>query len=257
VLRWFAFCAVLLAVCVTGLVWLAQHMNMDAADWHERVHDWQAAKAAWTQDWHRSLGAWQNLWAGFLRVFKVMPAEFKLLFLLTYLACCTTVTPLPTGPVVAAMAMQEVAVGGGLWSTTLRVAVVGAAGSTVANLTDYAVFTLLLRRRRIARIRETKTYRMASKWFAKNPFAILTLFTLFPIPVDVIRLLAITCRYSRPHFAAASFLGRFVRYAVFAWMTYCFDLGGIAPLALLALAALLVAGKGMASLVEKRKAGRT
>jgi len=250
VARWFGFCAVLLTVCIVGLVVVARQMNVDAADWHERVCEWQAGVAAWKQQWH-SPAAVTQLWAGFLRVFEVTPAEFKLLFLLTYLVCCTTVTPLPTGPVVAAMAVQEVAVGGGLWSTTLLVAVVGAAGSTVANLSDYAIFTLLLRRPRIARIRETKTFGVASRWFAKSPFFILTLFTLLPIPVDVVRLLAITCRYSRVHFAAASFLGRFIRYGVFAFVTYAFDLGGFAPLALLALGALLAIGKGMTSLAKK------
>ena len=254
VVRWFVFCAVLLALCVVGLIQLAGHMNVDTADWHERLANWHDAQAAWKQHWHHSLSAWKQLWAHFLPVFELTPAEFKLLFLLAYLTICTTLTPLPTGPVVAAMAMQEVAVGGGLWSTTLLVAVVGAAGSTVANLTDYAVFTLLLRGRRIAKIRETRTFRVASTWFARSPFFILTLFTLLPIPVDVIRLLAITCRYARTHFAAASFLGRFIRYGVFAWVTYYFALSWIAPVALLALGALLGIAKGVASLAKQKTA---
>ncbi|MCL2701595.1 MAG: hypothetical protein FWE88_07870 [Phycisphaerae bacterium] len=251
VLRWFAFCAVLLAVCITGLIVLARQMNVDV----DRLADWRDAMAAWKQNWHSSLAAWKQLWGGLLRVVEVTPAEFKLLFLLTYLTICTTLTPLPTGPVVAAMAMQEVAVGGGLWSTTLLVAVVGAAGTTVANLTDYAVFTLLLRRRRIARIRETKTFQIAQRWFARGPFLILTLFNLLLIPVDVIRLLAITCRYARLHFAAASFIGRFARYGVIAFVTYSLppDLSWTAPVALLALATVLAIGKGVTSLLQRKQ----
>ena len=255
VARWFAFCLVLLAVCTVALVYVATHMNVDAAGWDERLETWHDAQTVWKQQWGRSLSAWTQLWQSFLRVFEVTPAHFKLLFLLTYLMICTTLTPFPANAVVAAMAMQEVAIGG-LWSTTFLVAVVGATGSTIANLTDYAIFTLLLRRRRVARIRETKTFQIAQKWFARGPFFILALFNLLPIPVDVIRLLAITCRYPRPRFAAANFVGRFARYAVFAWFTYYFHLSWVAPVSLLALAALLAAGKGVASIISRFRKNR-
>ncbi len=63
--------------------------------------------------------------------------------------------------------------------------------------------------------------------------------------MDVVRLLAISRRYGRAPFAAANFLGRFVRYGVFAFATYWFNLGYVAPLALLALAVFLAIVKVM------------
>ena len=245
--RWLAFYVVFLAVCVTGLALQIGNMHTDFSPWHNGV-------AAWKSQWSHSLGAWKELWNGFLSVFASSPAQFRLLFLLTFLTMCTTLTPMPTGPLVAAMATQELAVGGGLWSTTLLVAVVGAAGSTIANLNDYCIFTLVLRSKKIAKIRNTRVYHVASRWFDRAPFFILTLFNLMPITVDVARLLAITCRYDRSKFAASSFVGRFFRYGVFAFVTYYFHLGWIAPLALLALTIVLAGIKGLTTLLGGKTA---
>ena len=78
----------------------------------------------------------------------------------------------------------------------------------------------MLRSRRVAKIRETKLYHVSSRWFARSPFYLVTLFNVLPIPVDVVRMLASVQRYPRLPFAAANFIGRFVRYGVIAWVTY-------------------------------------
>ena len=105
-------------------------------------------------------------------------------------------------------------------ATAAIVGAVGGAASTVANLNDYHLFTWLLRSRRIARVRHTRLYQASARWFARSPWFILVIFNIVPIPVDVIRMLATTCRYPRLPFAAANFLGRFVRYAAIAAGTY-------------------------------------
>lgn len=177
-------------------------------------------------------------WAkDFVGTFSGLSAETKLLGFAIYLSWCCTFLPLPTGWIAAAVATQAAAVGGNLWTTTAWVALVGGLASTVANLNDYHLMTWMLRSRRIAKVRRTRTVRRASRWFARSPFAIVLLFNVIPIPVDVIRMLAVTYRYPRAPFAAANFLGRLIRYAVIAAATYAMGAGGwIASVALLGVA---------------------
>ena len=171
----------------------------------------------------------------------------KLIAFMIYLTLCTTFFPLPTGWIVAAVATREAAIAAGVSDsavvvaavTTVAVATVGGIGSTIANLNDYHLFTWMLRHRGIARGRNSRAYLAASRWFAKNPMLILIVFSMIPIPVDVVRMLATTYRYRRQAFAAANFIGRFARYGVIAFVTYWWDLGWIAVLALLALAVVL------------------
>jgi len=191
------------------------------------------------------------------RVFAKSDVNIKLLFALIYVSLATTYMPLPTGMLIAGMAMRDTAVANDVWSVTLLIALVGGVASTIANLNDYHFFTWLLRSRHVAKVRHTKLYDVSARWFARSPFYILLLFNIIPLPIDVIRLLAITYRYSRVKFAVANFIGRFVRYAVIAFLTYYFDLGWVAPLALLGLAVVLamikVAPAAWKRIIGKRK----
>lgn len=107
-----------------------------------------------------------------------------------------------------------------LWTATQfpawLVAVVGAAGTSVANLNDYYLLSYLFEFERIRRIRRRRTYQRAVAWFDRSPFLTLSLFSFLPVPVDVVRLLAISRRYGRVRFTAASFLGRLPRYYLLA-----------------------------------------
>jgi membrane protein YqaA with SNARE-associated domain len=220
---WFAFYAAFFLSCVTGLAMLGE------------AQGWSWPHLAGAGSW----SAWKD-WAHQLaQSFAQTSPAFKLLGFTVYLSLCCTVLPLPTGWIVAAVATREAAITGELGSTVALVALTGAIGSTIANLNDYHLFTLLLRHRGIARLRDMKNYQRAARWFDRSPFFILTLFSLLPIPVDVVRLLAISCRYGRPPFAAANLLGRFVRYAIIAFVTYYWNLGWVAVVALLAFAALM------------------
>jgi membrane protein DedA with SNARE-associated domain len=87
-------------------------------------------------------------------------------------------------------------------------------------------------------------YKSAVGWFERAPFALLFIFNLLPIPIDVARMLAATHRYSRWPFAAANFLGRFIRYGIIAWVTYSLaDKGYIAVIVLLGLAFVMALGR--------------
>jgi membrane protein YqaA with SNARE-associated domain len=177
----------------------------------------------------------------------------KLLGFAIYLSLCSTFLPLPTGWIVAAVATREAAVTGDLLSTVFLVALMGAVGSVAANLNDYHLFTFMLRHHRIAAVRNTRTYRSAAKWFARSPFFIVLVFNIVPIPVDVIRVLAATYRFRRLPFAVANFIGRFVRYAVIAFVTYYWNLGWLAVAALLALSAVLGGWKVAMKLLARRR----
>ena len=194
------------------------------------------------EDW-----SWSQWKAIPVEVFRATGPAIKLLGFAMYLSLCCTFLPLPTGWLVAAVASREAAVAAGvsadpLWvalATAAMVGSAGSAGSTVANLNDYHLFTWMLRNHHIARVRQTRLYDASARWFARSPFLIVAVFNFVPIPVDVIRMLAATYRYGRVPFAGANFIGRFVRYGVIAFVTYWWDLGWIAVVALLALAVVL------------------
>jgi len=174
---------------------------------------------------------------------KEMSPAVKLLIFGVYISLCCTFLPLPTTAIVAAVATRDAAVTGEWWTTVLAIAAVGAAASTVANLHDYHLFTLALRHRHVKRVRHTRLYDASARWFSRSPFMILVVFNIIPIPVDVVRMLAVTYRYPRRPFAAANFVGRFVRYAVVAFVVFHWDLGWIAVAALLGLAVVLALAK--------------
>lgn len=196
---------------------------------------------------HQEDPSWQEWKSDPVKAFTAISPAVKLLGFAIYLSLCCTFIPLPTSWIVAAVATRQAAVAAGVWGneavvaavTTLLVATAGAVGSAVANLNDYHIFTLLLRHGKIAGIRLTRSYQKAAKWFGRSPFFLLVLFNVIPIPVDVVRMLATTYRYPRGPFSLANFIGRFIRYAVIAFVTFWWNLGWIAVLTLLALATIM------------------
>ncbi len=152
----------------------------------------------------------------------------KLLIVMLYLAFCNTFLPLPTGWLVAAVATREVALTGELWSTALLLALAGGVASTVANLNDYHVISLMLRHRRLAALRETRLYHAAARWFVRAPFTFQLVSNLVPIPIDVVRMVAILYGYPRRLFALANFLGRFLRYGTLAAVAFAASLSPMA-----------------------------
>lgn len=222
--RWFGFYALcLLAACVPLAILISRE--------------------GWT---------WAQFRADPVATLGAAHTAIKLLAFGAYISLCCTFLPLPTGWMVSAVALKQLAVGTDVWTTTLYVAAVGAAASTMANLNDYHLFTWILRSRRAARIRETRLYDWAARWFARSPFYLVTLFNVVPIPVDVVRMLAATYRYPRLPFAAANFVGRLIRYGVIAFVTYRLgDRGGWVALGLLAVAVALGAAKVLPAAVRR------
>ena len=136
-----------------------------------------------------------------------------------YLALCNTFLPLPTAWIVFLAASDGFALIPVPWLRVLVVATVAAAATVMANLNEYHLLAYLLRFGLGRRVRQTRVYGWALRWFDRAPFGLLTLIAFVPLPVDAVRWLAVLRHYSRPRFALAYFAGRWPRYALFAWLS--------------------------------------
>ncbi len=168
-----------------------------------------------------------------------------------YMAIACTFCPVPTAWFVMYMAgMAE-------WNPLL-VTVVGTVGTGLANLTDYYILTFLLRQRRIGIVRTTRWYKRAEAWFERQPFWTLTAASFIPIPIDVVRLLAISARYSRLKFAAASLIGRAPRYAALAYLAQQLKKSQLPLVIVAVLAGTIIYGisRGLPRLIQQAKAAR-
>ncbi len=134
-----------------------------------------------------------------------------------YLSLCCAFFPAPTTYVVMLAASNALAEHFGVAefrvARVLVVATVGALATGMANLNEYHLVTWLLQFRAVGKVRDTRLYKTAIEWFETNPFMVLVAVSLIPIPIDVIRWLAITDRYPRTKYFLAYFIGRWIRYA--------------------------------------------
>jgi len=146
-----------------------------------------------------------------------------LALLFGYLSLACTFLPLPTAWIVMwAAAPTE---GGGLGLDPWLVATVGAAGTAIANMHDYYLVTFLYRYRPVRTIRTKGWYRRVAAWYNRSPFSALAAASFLPIPIDFVRLLAISEGYHRAKFALGSLVGRWPRYLLFAILAEEFQLG--------------------------------
>ena len=143
---------------------------------------------------------------------------------LFYLSLCCLFFPLPTAWIVMLLASNEMAVLEPVWLRVVVVSLLCAVATGVANLNEYHLITFLLRYGRIGRVRDTRVYRWAARWFGVSPFVVVALFGFLPLPVDVVRWLAILYRYRRVRYFAAYVVGRFPRYLIWSLSAVWLDL---------------------------------
>lgn len=145
-----------------------------------------------------------------------------LVLLFGYLSMACTFLPLPTAWLVILAAAPEA--GGGFGLPPVLVATVGALGTAVGNMHDYYLLTFLYKYEGIDRVRRTRWYLRVADWYNRAPFGTLAAGSFLPIPIDFVRLLAISEGYSRLKFVAGSLVGRWPRYFLFAMLAKEFNL---------------------------------
>jgi uncharacterized membrane protein YdjX (TVP38/TMEM64 family) len=128
---------------------------------------------------------------------------------LLYMSLANTLLPLPVNPLIIWL---------GKTHAPLLVALLGALGTTIANLNEYYLVGYLSGRKFADRIKKKKFYARVESWYWRHPFALLVLTNLLPIPVDPVRWLSISSGYGRLPYATASFVGRLPRYFIFAFL---------------------------------------
>ena len=138
----------------------------------------------------------------------------------------------------------------------IAVAVLGGLATTLANLNEYHVFTFLLRYKNIGKVRQNRLHEWAGRWFAKGPFLLLATFCFIPVPVDVVRWLAISHRYPRGRFFWANMLGRGSRYGLMALFSNALGLGLWSIFLIQAVLVLIAAKRMLTKLWARKKANR-
>lgn len=161
-----------------------------------------------------------------------------------YLSLCNVFLPLPTAWIILFLASPEAGLFHSPAVAVLVVAAVGTAGTIIANLNEYHVLNVLLRYGLGRRVRATRVYAWAIRWFDAAPFRTLALIGFIPIPIDAVRWLAALRQYSRVRFALAYALGRGSRYVLFATFSVFMHLSAVQILAIqIGLVILAVGGR--------------
>lgn len=140
---------------------------------------------------------------------QISPTPSILFDYFLYMCLACQFFPIPTLPPIAFAAKA--------FSPAL-VAVVGALGTCIANLNDYAILGWLFRHQKVKKIRDLNTYRKLLNVFDRYAFLTLSVATFLPIPIDVVRMLAISRAYRYWKYICATFVGRLPRYLILAYV---------------------------------------
>jgi membrane protein YqaA with SNARE-associated domain len=139
-----------------------------------------------------------------------VPHSFSILYdYFLYMSVACQFFPIPTLPSIAFTAKVY---------PPVLVAFVGALGTVVAYVIDYGILGWLFRHQRVKKVRDIHLYRKLLKFFDKYAFLTVSAAAFLPIPVDVVRLLAISRAYNYWKYLAAAFVGRFPRYLILAYV---------------------------------------
>jgi membrane protein YqaA with SNARE-associated domain len=127
----------------------------------------------------------------------------------TYVSICSNVIPLPSTPAILWMGREY---------NPLLVAFLGAVGTSVANMIDYEVLGTVVRSRFLKKLRDSRHYQASVNAFNKVGFPLLTLVNFGYFSFDLVRLIAIAAGYARWKYVASTFVGRFARYLILAYV---------------------------------------
>ncbi len=142
--------------------------------------------------------------------FQLLPREQHELFsyfLIMCIAC--NLIPIPTYAVILYISHDY-----SLWSIVL----VGTIGATISALFEYNVVDFIMKFDRIARLTESRRYQKFAGYFDRFSFTSIMVASSIPLPIDFIRIMAITRRYPKIKFLLATMLGRIPRLTLIAFL---------------------------------------
>ncbi len=175
--------------------------------------------------------------------FLLPPAAAAFARYFAYIAAACNTIPLPTTPLIIYL--------GGKYPW-LAVALVGAAATSLANLIDYEVFTSVFRTKLLRKIKDSKHAQASVATFGRVAFLALVGANVVVFSWDLVRLVAIAAKYPRLKYAAATFLGRVVRYAILAAVGDFFE----PPLWAIFIIGALLALPAVISWLRERRRGK-
>ncbi len=156
----------------------------------------------------------------------VVPDTIRDLFrYFAYVSICSNLIPLPSTPAILLMGKEFDLLPSAMLTSSfvfnpnpLLVAFLLAVATCLANMLDYEILGTILRSRLLRRIRESKHYESGVDYFNRVGFPLLTFVNFAWFTFDFFRLLAIAAGYAKWKYILSTFIGRFGRYLIMAYM---------------------------------------
>lgn len=129
------------------------------------------------------------------------------------------------------------------YSGVLPVSVVALVMYLHAEIINWHVYSWVLSWQRLSSVRASRGVRWGVDHFGKNPFMTTIVFAFTPLPFWAARSLAILHRYSIRRFLAATALGRYPRFLVYAWLGELLRVPTVLLIALIVGSTMIVVGR--------------
>jgi membrane protein YqaA with SNARE-associated domain len=139
----------------------------------------------------------------------VVPRLAGLFLLGLYCIPTNSIFPLPHEPGVLYFAQ---------FYDPLWIAIAATVASVVMSFADYAMVEAWMRHPRLGAVQHSRLFKWAVRWMKRWPFAIIVLFSLTPLPISVVRILAPASGYPVSRYIAAQIVGRLPRFYALAWL---------------------------------------
>ena len=124
----------------------------------------------------------------------VLPRLAGLFLLGLYCIPTNSIFPLPHEPGVLYFAQ---------FYDPLWIAIAATVASVIMSFADYAMVEAWMRHPRLGAVQHTRLFKWAVRWMKRWPFAIIVLFSLTPLPISVVRILAPASGYPVSRYIAA------------------------------------------------------
>jgi membrane protein YqaA with SNARE-associated domain len=151
----------------------------------------------------------------------------------------------PLSPVVPT-AFEPIIIEAAKYARPLSVSLVALAVYLYTEYLNWYLYGWVLHGRRAAWLREQRWVQRGVEYFARAPFVTVVVFAFTPLPFWAARGLAILKRYPLTPFMVATAVGRWPRFALYAWLGSAFAIPTVALLVVVVGGAALMIGGRLA-----------